>query len=126
MILHRVGIGPDLLLPSMSIIQPQPRDGTVKSLRGYSDTGTRIVSLFCLFRWNVLGNSSLYQDILGYFGLLENNICEVSIYAKDEIYTWGRYNGFAIKPEFDSDAEWNQFFPRNVSIFVRNLVRYGE
>jgi hypothetical protein len=41
----------------------------------------------------------------------------VTIYTRDDLYAYKRYNGIAHRPA----PSWESYFPRNVVILIRNL-----
>jgi len=107
-------------LVSLTTLDPQPRSEGVKATqRNYMGDGSIYEQgLYVELVWDILEDATAYTTILAIFGLDSATSADVTIYARDDQYAWTRYNGKAIRPE----PSWNQFFPRNVVILVRNLV----
>lgn len=125
---YRVGIGHDIALASLTTLEPQPRNGEVKEAeRTYSDGGVGNKGLTCAFVWDAFESPEQYQAILEAFGLLDadtgdlSTTTDVTIYTRNEVWDWARYNGTAILPELGRDGEWRDYFPRNFRIIIRDL-----
>lgn len=117
---YRVAAGSNLSLALLTKLNPQPRSMGLQITRrnyllagGVVDEGPYIELLFSL-----LPNTSVYSSILGAFGLVSAPSAAVTLYARDDLYTYHRYNGVAIRPE----VGWENYFPRNIVVLVRDLV----
>lgn len=117
---YRAKVNHNVALVSLTTLDPQPRSEGVKpTRRDYANDGTVIdQGLYVELVWDILDDATAYTTILGVFGLTSAKSADVTIYARNDQYAWTRYNGKAIRPE----PSWNQFFPRNVVILVRDLV----
>jgi len=72
--------------------------------------------------WDVLEDATSVTAVLTPFGLHNATSREVTVYARDDLYAWKRYNGRAVRPP----ANWSQYFPRGVVVLVTNLEELTE
>lgn len=116
---YRAKVDHDVALVSLTTLDPQPRSSGVMSSRDdfVGDGSVVEHGLYVELEWDVLESSTEYQTILTVFGLLSARSADVTIYARDAVYNWKRFNGKAIRPQ----PSWNQYFARNVVILVRDL-----
>jgi len=120
---YRVADGHDIALDSLNVLDPQPRSEGIKPTRRTFggdgtpyDEGTYVELLY-----SMVSTATEYQSILSDFGVQSALSNEVTVYVRDETFAWVRKNGLAIRPEPGADVRWNNFFPRNVVILVRDL-----
>ena len=120
---YRVADGHDVVLGSLTVLDPQPRtDGIQSTRRTFSGNGTpNDEGQFVVFDYSVVPSASDYQSILSDFGIQSATSNDVTVYVRDETFAWVRKNGKAIRPQPRVDVRWD-FFPRNVQILVRDLV----
>ena len=120
---YRVKTGHDQSLESLVNISPQPRSGGVRyTRRTYGGDGTvYTVGAYVELEFDLLGSATQYQALLKQFGLDESLTAAVTLYARDDTFAWKRYNGLAIRPETGRDVTWDRYFPRRITILVRNL-----
>ena len=116
---YRVSTGHDVALGSLTVLSPQPSSaGLQYAAEEYGADGTvNRQGAYVELRYELLADKSEYQTILTNFGLLNAASAAVTVYVRDENYDWARMNGTAIKPP----ANWERFFPRSITILVRNL-----
>lgn len=120
---YLIALGHNVALLDMDAIDPQPRNGEViATIRSYSDGGARDTVLHCAPTWDVLETPEQYQALLEQFGLLDATTALVTFYTRTETFAWNRYNGTAIQPELGKDGGWANFFPRNFTIYIRDLA----
>lgn len=119
---YRIGIGHDLDLGDLTLLQPQPTSTGVQVTRRVVAANGMVhdQGLYVQLIWPVLEGDAEYRTILGYFGLNAAKVADVTIYARDERWLYRRYNGLAVQPELGTDARW-RYFPTNITILVRNL-----
>jgi hypothetical protein len=105
---YRVATGHDVVLGSLTVLSPQPSGDAViqTTRRTFSADGSvadqgRYIEL----------NWSAYTSAL------------VTVYVRDEVFTWVRMNGTAIRPEPGRQVRWGevQSRPLGISILVRDL-----
>ena len=120
---YRVGIGHDLALEDTDIIIQQPEANLVTPVERYFGIdGTHYEqNHYAVFHFGFIESDTLYQTILGQFGLNDNEIADVTIYARNDRMYWRKYNGVAHRPEIGQNASWNNMWLRDVNIFVTDL-----
>jgi hypothetical protein len=123
---YMVAVGHDIALASLTVIDPQPRDGAIRALRSYGDGGAQERADHCFLQWNVLETPEQYQDLLTAFGLLDALYSSITLYTKNEVFSWQRFNGIAIQPRIGEDGSWSRYFARDFVIAVRNLEPLAE
>jgi len=116
---YRAKVNHDIALGSLTVLSPQPRSEGVKPTRRTPLADGMVVEegLYVELVWDVFETASEYQTVLTVFGLGSATSADVTIYARNAVYDWKRYNGKAVRP----DPSWQQYFPRGVVILVRNL-----
>jgi hypothetical protein len=121
---YRVGVGHDLALIDTDIMLQQPTAGLVAPVeRHYGINGTIYdEGGFVRFVFEMIESDTLYQQLLGQFGLNDNFDSPVTIYARNDRMYWRHYNGIAHRPEPNVDAKWENFFLKDVVIYVTDLV----
>lgn len=109
----------NVALNDLTVLNPQPRSrGVQVTRRDFMNDGSVVEQgLYVELIWDVLENATAVGTILGVFGLSGTTSANVTVYARDQRYQWRRYNGRAVLP----DANWDNYFPRNVVILVRDL-----
>lgn len=120
---YMVADGFNIPLIDLSVIYPQGKcQGVRATLRSNAISG-RVTDqgLYILFEWNVLESAVMYQNLLDQFGVKTALYNNVTIYARNSVLVWSRYNGRAIQPEVANDFDWNNFRLRNLKLLVRNL-----
>lgn len=114
---HGVALG------SLTVLSPQPSGGIVRPTRRdfVADGSANDQGLYVELFWSSLRNVAAYTTILTVFGLHSAKSAEVTIYAKDDLLVWTRYNGLAIRPEPGREMSYRSF-PRNITMMIRDLV----
>lgn len=120
---YRVADGSNVALGSLTVLSPQPRStGIQYTRREYAADGTPILEgAYINLIWDVLGSVAQYQALLTTFGLLNTTTNAVTVYIRNENFDYVRKNGVAIKPQIGEGVEWSNYFPRSLTILVRNL-----
>ena len=105
-------------------IVPQPGGGFAYPVdRQYGLNGEINDSpLVLCFHWDFVADTDEYLDILEQFGLDENDTSEVTVWARDERMQGMYYEGTALLPEMKTDVKYGNFFPRDVDLYVVDLV----
>lgn len=121
---YRAKPGLNVALVSLTTLAPQPRSEGVKATRRvYSANGAvQDEGLYVELAWSVFVDATAYNAMLTVFGLAAARTAEVTIYARNDLYVWTRYNGLAVRPEIGQDAAWSNSRLRDVRILVKNLV----
>lgn len=125
---YRVGIGHDVALGSLTVLSPQPDPGPGVQVtrRMYNGDGTvtdqgRYIEL----PWSAYTNGTDYLTLLSLFGLNNStSSAAVTVYVRDETYTWIRMNGTAIRPVPGETVKWGdvQDRPLDIVILVKDLA----
>ena len=125
---YKVGIGTDLTLGELSTITPQPRStGVQRTRRSYAaDSSVYQEAAYVILEFSVLNDDSEYGTLLNQFGLVSGLTCPVTVLVRNEFFAFTLYNGTAVQPDQGKDAHWNNYFPENISILVRDLVPISE
>lgn len=120
---YRGATGHGVALASLTVFSPQPSGGIVRPTRRdyMADSAPNDQGLYVEFAWSLLANVASYTTILTVFGLQSAKSANVTIYAKNDLLVWTRYNGLAIRPEPGREMSYRSF-PRGVVILVRDLV----
>jgi len=124
---YRVADGHDVILGSLTVIDPQPRSEGVKATRRSYGAGGAVYDegRYVELEWSAVATKTQYTTILAYFGLNGLPLTytnDVTVYVRDELFGYIRMNGTAVLPEVGRDVRWRNYFPRDVVILVKNLV----
>lgn len=120
---YRVAPGHDVVLSSLLFIVPEPKGNIVGSVdRKYSLSGANYdQGLFAVYHWDYFETEAEYQTALEFFDLVDQDYAPVTIYTRNKHFVFVRFNGIAHLPEFISDAKWDNFFIRDVNLYVTHL-----
>ena len=121
---YKVGDGHDIALESLTDVSPQPSSlGIQSTRRTYAASGAVYdEGSFVELNFGVIDTAVNYQLLLDQFGIEGELTNEVTVYVRSKIFTWVRMNGTAVQPEIGRDVRWDRFFPRNVTILIKDLV----
>lgn len=126
MSLYKVATGHNVAAPSLNLFAPQPRcpGGIQSTQRTYGTSGkVHQAGLFAELLWNTLPNATVYQAILTQCGLSATVLeSSVTVNLRNGVYTYARYNALAILPEPGKDVTQDDYFFRNLTLLLRNLV----
>ena len=117
---YRATPGRDVALTFLVVMDPQPTSPGVKATRriNFGDGTILEQGLYVEWNYNIVEDATQLSQILTPLGLMSAASAEVTIYTRNQLYQYRRYNGTAIRPE----ANWDNFFARNITIMIRNLV----
>ena len=117
---YKIATGSGVALVSLALIAPQPRSEGVKaSRRTYSADGAiHDEGLFVNLIFDVIEDSTDLGTLLTQFGLNAATSAAVTVYVPNQIHTYARYNGTAMRPEIRRES----YFLRGIQIVVRDLV----
>lgn len=120
---YRASAGLNIALASLTRFSPQPRSSGVQvTKRTFVGSGPPIdQGLYVVLQWAALGKVATYQAILTQLGILGATGGDVTVYVRNQVWTYARYNGVALQPQIGQDADWN-IFPRNISVVVKDLL----
>lgn len=122
---YRVALGHDIPYENLNVIDPQPRgDLAAPVVRNYGIDGSiHQQGLYACWHWDFVESYTQYLAILTYFGLetTADNSNLVTIYTRNERSGYIRYNGIALAPEVGSDIKWENFFLRDLKIYIVDL-----
>ena len=123
---YRVATGHGVALVSLNLFVPQPRcpGGVQSTLRTYGTSGkVHQTGLFAELLWNMLPSATVYQAILTQCGLSATVLeSSVTVNLRNGVYTYARYNALAILPEPGKEITQDDYFFRNLTLLLRNLV----
>lgn len=120
---YRVADTHDVALDSLTVVDPQPRStGIQTTRRTFAADGTvQDDGRYVVLEFTALASDTEYQTLLSTFGIQTATSNKVTVYVRDETFDWARMNGTAIRPEPGQDVKWKDYFPRDVSILIRDL-----
>lgn len=118
--------GHGVALWSLTVCPIQPTAEAVQATRRtFAATGRPYdEGLYVEWVWSVIETPSQLLTVLGYFGMGGLPITytkEVTIYTRNELYSYIRYNGLAVFPQLGRDLRWKNFFPRDLTMLIRDL-----
>lgn len=122
---YKVATGHGVALGSLNTIVPQPRADIVVApvQRNYAVSGAvHEQGLFIDLQWSVLDPVSEYTTLLTAFGLTSVLFANVTVLVPNHAYTDTRYNGIAIRPQQGVEIRRSEYFIRDVTIRVIQLV----
>lgn len=116
--------GYNAALVALTVLVPQPRcEGLQVTRRDFVGNGSFVEQgLFVEWLWNVNGSVAQYQGILTQLGLSTVKSLPVTIYSVDDQYIFRRWNGTIIRPQPGVDVRRNNFFVRDITVLIRDLV----
>lgn len=117
---YKVATGSGVALVSLNTVAPQPRSEGVKaSRRTYSADGAiHDEGLFVNLIFDVVEDSTDLGTLLTQFGLNAATSAAVTVYVPNQIHTYARYNGTAMRPEISRES----YFLRGIQIVIRDLT----
>lgn len=122
---YKVKTGHDQALVDLADIAPQARSTGIRyTKRTYSaDGAVHTAGPYVELEFDLVGNATQYLALLTQFGLHASLNADVTVYVKDDLFAWGRYNGVAVRPETGREVVWTRFFPRRIVILVKELAK---
>lgn len=120
---YKIGIGHDVAAIDMDDIVPQPKGGMVKPIeREYGASGVHHQqALYLDLEFGFSHYESDYQNLLVQFGLNGAETAEVTVQAWNDRMYARRYNGTAHRPQVGEDVKLDNFFLRDIHIFITDL-----
>lgn len=121
---YRVKDGHDEALVDLVVISPQPQSEGIKPTRRTHAANGAVYDegKYVELQFNIVAGVTGYQSLLNQFGVQSTTTNEVTVYVRDETFAWVRMNGTAVRPEPGRDVRWNKFFPRDITILVKDLT----
>jgi hypothetical protein len=113
----------DVALLSLVDLDPQPMSEGIKPTRRTHAASSDVFDdgEYVELEWNVMESVTQYQSVLTAFGLNNALTNAVTVYVRDDTWTFVRKNGVAVRPEMGKESRWSNFFPRNITILIRDL-----
>jgi len=120
---YRVGIGHDVVYASCVVLSPQPMGDPVAPVtRNYGVSGKhQDQGKFLKLHWDHIDSPTTYLSLLTVLGLSSVDYANVSVYARSELFVLTMYNGIIHRPEPTQDMKWNNFFIRDLDIYITDL-----
>lgn len=121
---YRVKDGWNEALMDLAVVSPQPTSEGIKATRRTFSANGEVFDegKYVELRFNIVNGATAYQALLNQFGVQSTTTNEVTVYVRDETFSWVRMNGTAVRPEPGRDVRWNNYYPRDVTILVKDLV----
>ena len=116
---YRAKVGANVALASLTKMAPQPTSPGVMATRRvtFGDGSVLDQGLYVEWVYNVVEDAAQLLAILTPLGLHTAKSAAVTIYTRDDLYAYRRFNGVALRPP----PSWENYYPRNVTILIRNL-----
>ena len=123
MSVYKVADGHDVVLGSLNDVSPQPTaDGIKPTRRTHAADGSIYdEGKYVELQFTVMNDATAYQSLLSQFGIQSATTNDVTVYVRDETFAWVRMNGTAVRPEPGQDVQWRRYFPRNITILIKEL-----
>lgn len=121
---YKAALGSGVALGSLVDIVPQPAGGGVMVVqRNPSASGVvHEIGLWAELKWSALASPAEYLALLTQFGLHSALTVAVTVYIRNEFFAFARYNATCVRPQMGTDVDWNNYFPREISIVLKSLV----
>jgi hypothetical protein len=121
---YKVKTGHDQALISLVAVAPQPMSEGIKPTRRTfaADGAVYDEARYVELEFSNVGSVTAYQALLTQFGILSVTSFDVTVYVRSETFAWVRMNGTAVRPEPGREVQWRRFFPRNVTILIKDLT----
>jgi hypothetical protein len=122
---YRAAVGHGgLALVDLDVMVQQPTADLVAPVqRDYGASGANHnQGKWVCWHFDFIEDITLYVTILTQLGLQANDYAAVTIYTRDERGTFNMYQGIAHFPEPTVDIKQNNFFLRDVDIYITDLV----
>lgn len=121
---YRVAPGWNVALVTLSIIVPQPRGDPLEPVeRKYGLTGAVYDEGYVMqLYWDVIETENQYVTLITQFGLGGSTLfAPVTVYGRNDVFTFTRFNGVAQRPEGTRDVKRSGFFIRDVIMRITHL-----
>lgn len=119
--LYKVKTGHDQALVDLVDVKARST-GIQYTRRSYAADGSVYqVGPYVELEIDLVGGAAAYQALLGQFGLDSSLAADVTVLIRDDTFVAGRYNGRAVRPEMGKEVVWDRFYPRRITILVKNL-----
>lgn len=105
-------------------INPQPKCEGIQVTRRTRNPDKTLTdeAPYVEFIFNMVPDVAAYQSILTQFGVISATTNDVTIKVRDQTFAAANKNGTAEQPQIGPDVRWNNYFPRNVKLLVRDLA----
>lgn len=116
--------GHNVALVSLVNVVPQPHSTGIEcTRRSYAADGSVLdEGRFIHLEFDLVQGPTMYVALLTLFGVNNNLTCAVTVLIPDERLAFIRYNGTAVRPSPGKDMRQTRFFPRNITILVKDLA----
>lgn len=124
----RADTGHDVPLVSLDRFPQDPKSTPVTPVERNYGLGGAIHDQggWVALTWDFVDDEAAYLAILTHVNLHLSNFEAITIYLRDERLQWKRYNGYAQLPLPQTDMDWQNLFPRNITIHVVDLEELAE
>lgn len=121
---YRAALGHDIALVSLTVLNPQPTSGgIIPTQRTYGISGkAHEMAPHAILEWSMVKDATQYDTILDFFGLAAALNAPVTVYLRNHLFVYARYNATAYRPLIGTDAAWANYWLRNVRVVLTNLV----
>ena len=115
--------GHNVALVNLVNVAPQPHSDGIQATRRTvgADGSVYDEGRFIELEFSLVQGPTMYVALLTQFGVQNLLFAPVTVYIPDERLTFIRYNGTAVRPQPGRDMRRARFFPRNITILVKDL-----
>ena len=121
---YRASGGHGVALVSLTVLNPQPASiGFRNTERSYGLSGAVYEQApYIELNWSMVEDATQYGNILSAFGLTSVLYANVTVYIPNANYAYARYNAVSVRPMIGQDGGRSNFFLRDFTILLKNLV----
>lgn len=122
---YRVAEGTGHTLGDLVVLVQQPSSDLIAPVeRNYSASGANHnQGKYAVWHFDHFDGVTDYITVLSQFGLDDQYFNTVTIYTRDEWGTWRMYTGIAHLPEPKADIKQQNFYLRDIDIYITDLVQ---
>lgn len=116
--------GHNVALGSLVNVVPQCHSTGIESTRRTfaADGSVYDEAPFIELEFDLVQGATMYVALLTLFGVNNNLFADVTVLIPDERLTFIRYNGRACRPMPGREMRQTRFFPRDITILVKDLA----
>lgn len=125
---YMIAAGHNVAFGSLNLIVPQPSSPGVEYLRRVPSGNDKILDDggHLWLYWNALRDAAMFQSLLSQGDVSVDLLAPVTVWARDEIWDWARFNGYIERPRLGESAGWVNFMPGGVGALIKELERLVE
>lgn len=121
---YRAKAAHGVALGSLTVLSPQPTSGGIKTtVRSYATSGAVYEAApYAELVYSYIETEAEYQALLTLLGLTSVLYAPVTVYLRKDNFAYARYNATAVRPQIGQEANWSNFYLRDVVFLFKGLV----